>query len=296
MTLLFTRQRNIADLRLGPLDKDALDLPECPSACPLPLTYLKLPKRAGSAKDLHLYRDLIAGSKCSLSHLAIETYAEGFVENGSDGEVVVSSADYSRSVFETLFKHEMPSRSMQPTVLRGLYLGYQDFNHTGTEWVSAIDFSQLETLELWFCIDSDGLVTRLLPIFRTDSPKLHGLSYSSLLDGLPRVQELLRTWTGLQTLNLNFRKRNPHTKFDVQCLQSHKCTLRDLYLGLGTYLDHLLEAKRSCVSNQDLQWLCTNLVELRQVGIAMPELTWQQAESECWGLFGTAIVCSCNLI
>jgi len=222
LLLLASCQRRIYNLYLRPCNRDALPVPRALTPWPPRVSALRLPWRMAGWDDLELYQQLIERSTGTLKSLTVETYGFGVKE--SDDYIFTSAKDYARLV-QTLFDLQPASEVRSPMVLHDLTLGSQEFEHSGAAWVTPIDSTKLESIELCFYVDTDALLDALLPAFRHTSPRLQGLAYCYQDDGLATLQKLVKTFTGLRYVKLSHTGADGSTTGDIRCLEGHATTL-----------------------------------------------------------------------
>lgn len=159
-------------------------------------------------------------------------------------------------------------------------------------WLQLIDFSKLRTLQIFDCEGVDDLLKRLIESKTCPLMRLHGLTLSfDALGDVPCLEaQFLTCISGLHFLHLsNVMEDVERTPFDIRCLDTHKHTLRDLYISPNMlFEDDTREIQAPLLS--DVQWLSTYCPHLRQVAIAFPSLDIDDAFAGLWGEYAQFVV------
>ena len=287
MIILSAQQRNLSFLSLGPLFRNALNIPDRLRPWPSTIEMMVIPWRINVVVDVGFYQQLIERSVKTLKALTIRT--ENFAGPGEKTSFFVRNA--SEFLARGLFKHCMPVGSQPLLELNDLNFQNQNLHSAGSTWLQFIDFTRLRTLQVWNCDNSDDLLANLQALTRSEPLRLHGLVLSfEPSDQAPRLaQEFIGSITGLRYLNLCYSPEKPEqTAFNVQCLYGSRYTIKDLYLGIGN--NNMTTPHLHVPSRDDLTWLCINCLNLAQLAIALPEISFDDAFAGRWGDYGFALV------
>ena len=238
--------------------------------------------KLNASVDIECYQQLIERSARTLEALTIRT--ENF--SGSGNSIPIFGASASTYLAKGLSKGHRPK-----LVLNDVNFQNQDLRTAGSIWLRSIDFTNLGTLQMWNCYNVDDLLTELLELNRVQRLRLHGLvlSSESISQAPKRAEEFVGAISGLHYLNLcDLPKKPEETSFSIRCLQGHKDSVKDLYIGVGSNCRG--SRPLHVLSSKDLRWLSANCSSLRQLAIALPPLLLKEAFACRWGDYGIALV------
>lgn len=292
MVLLSTQQRRLSFLGIGPLADNALNVPDSARPWPPSMHTIVIDWKIGGALDITFYRQLIERSGSALKALTVRTCSFG----GSSG--LLHRRD-SEGLAKALFNYDRSKEHVTPLQLADLNLQNQDLRICKSIWIKHVDFSKLSTLQVWNCDNPGSLLRRLQDYSRRRPLRLHGLvlSFEDKVD-LFEVQDFVGSLSSLQYLNLCYVPSTAeHSFFDVKCLESHKHTLKDLYLGIGcnnrtAHFNNQDFHAMQRLSSASLRWLCTDFTQLRQLAIALPPVSLEDVFTGQWNEYCNAIVSS----
>ena len=121
--------------------------------------------------------------------------------------------------------------------------------------------------------------------------RLHGLalSFGSTKQAPRLAQDFLRATSGLQYLNLCYAPAiSEVARLDTDCLVGHCYSIKDLYLGIGS--NHAQYARLHVLSQDDLEWIVTECLSLRQLALALPAISFDEVFAGIGADYGVALV------
>ncbi|KAK5120060.1 hypothetical protein LTR85_006541 [Meristemomyces frigidus] len=300
MCLLASRQRRLEVLALGTMALDALSGQDHSPSVPLALqewpsrvAHLVITWRIVSMDELRYCSALLDRSEETCKRLSIRTNTLGPSEKDSQGFDVLG---LEGEAMRTLFQHCIGVEPRRQMNLECLSFSGQDFSSTTNDLCNAVNMPSLRELYIWECRQVDTLLARLIEIFGNEPSQLRklviGIKYSQPSPRL--IRKLLQSLVGLEYLIVSHWCLSPEdTKFDVRCLETHKSSLKDLSIGTGENRNR--ETALYGLPEKDMEWLVANVRSLRQVALALPEISLQDALSDEWGGFGKAMACLATL-
>lgn len=285
MILLAATQRNLQIIAIGCLGNNAMNIPTCLQPWPPAIDTIVIPFRLNGWQETKFYQQMIERSGKALKALTVRAERLGPIFE----EMVLDEKDTTEVLARCLFTHGLPNKTR--VELKDLNFQCQDFSLAASTWVQVVDFSKLRSIRIWNCNEVDNLFQALLDSSTHEPLHLEGLILS--LDRTSQfptlAQEFVSSISGLQYLQLCYAPVIiKDTGFDLRCLEKHKSTLKDLYLGIGANDIDLPPLHR--FSHEELKWICSNCVGLRQLAIALPVLRLDDACAGRWGKFGDALV------
>ncbi|KAK4550645.1 hypothetical protein LTR36_000224 [Oleoguttula mirabilis] len=298
--LLASRQRRIEVLAMGPVAENVLRNYDDPQirqlalqSWPTKVMHLVIPWRVVRLEDLGYYSALLDHNGEACKRLTIRTNCFGPTDKDSKPFDELADAGEPSN---TLFQHCIRSKPRRTMRLESLSLSSQDLHHITNNLCAAIELPKLQSLYIWECRQADALLARLIDVFRKEQPQplklVVAIKYSKPSPRL--VPGLLRALAGLEHLIVShWCSANEDTKFDVRCLETHKSTLRDLYLGTGE--NRSRTTPLFVMPEKDIEWLVANVQGLKQLAIAMPKIRMADALSDDWGVFGEVMACLAKL-
>ena len=285
MILLSAQQRRQSVLEIGPLLPKALNISGCLSPWPTSIQSLLI-LRIGPL-DIDFYQRLIKRSSDSLKSLRFNLNKS----RAPEFEGFLSEETPVVAIVDGLFKHCLPLGSRPKLVLDDLSIQYQELHETGNMWLHVVDIAKLLTLQLSGCDRVEELLEGFQKIAQAQPLRLQRFGWASEKSQEGRmlaVQDLLRYSSGLQYLNLWFVPARPaDVVFDIQCLKNHASILSDLYIGIGS---HWHRPPFHVFSQDDIEWLCPNLLSLRQLALPLPSLGLSDAFAGRWAECGHTLV------
>lgn len=287
MILLAGTQRSLRSISIGPLQPNAMNLIDCLKPWPPTVRTIIIPWRLLSVKDLEFYKDLIERSRGHLRALTVRTNDFEWVPG------VGIDPDTCEQLVRGLFDHaEGDCYDKPPLYLVDLNLQNRDLSNFDTTWNRYIDFAKLRTMQIWNCKNADAVLGCLIRLAKTRTLQLHGLVLSFDSTGMAPylTEDFLRCIFGLKYLNICYLPANRGQmlkSFDVRCLSSHVDTLQDLYLGMGTNSAMFSPKLESCwiTGCNNIEWLVNSCRRLKQLAVAMPEVTMTDALGGRWGSY-----------
>lgn len=265
MTALYTQQRKLKSLALGPVFSACTGELAQPKQWLAELECLEIPEAIGNDEDLAFYGRVIIDCP-KLMELTLRTdratgrqdLEEGFQDRtASDG-----------LLYKMLFQNTVSqSKKLE---LRSLTLKMVDLSHSGRTFVNAFRFEKLEHLSLISCDGSDVLLRAITAKYKSTIPALQSFGYHydrnhRCSQRLLALQDFFESFSGLKYLTVQDERGK--TYLDLECLASHAPTLRQLCVGMGSNfddLDHLIPP----VSNA--RTLLGRCKRLRRLAIAHP--------------------------
>jgi hypothetical protein len=250
--------------------------------------------------DISFYQQLIERSGNSLSALTIRS--DMFTTSNSATEPNMKGLSSSEFLARSLLKHILSApRHPRPPLLEisDLNLQNQDLSNARGTWCKAIDFTKLRTLQLWNCSNADSLLFELTALAAQMPMRLHGLvlSFEDRTQAPLLASVLIGRLSGLRYLNICYPSEDAYGSMYLapyrQNLQKrHKDSIKDLYWGVGTNDERDASLPLAVPSREDMEALCKDCVNLRQLAIAMPTLIIKLALNSRWGEFGVYLVSS----
>jgi len=243
-----------------------------------------IPLRIGGLQDLDFYSKVLEQAGDAFECLVIRTFGLG-LESRQYRLYNMDSAD--GELLRRLLAFRTSAAPARKWSIDTLFLQSQKLKRADTQLHRLIDLGKLKSLSLWDCTHMDVLLRCLIEASATDTPRLELLDISVCHAGpAPRLlEDLLRTFGTLQTLiYYSVGQTVEDTVFDIRCLDRHKSTLTNLYLGCGS--NENSEVPIRLLSEDDLTWLCNSCQSLRQLAIPMPSI---QVYSAAAGLDKTMV-------
>ena len=301
MILLSSTQNNLSFLSLGPLMENALNVPESLRPWPRRIKTLVIPWKINIMTDISFYQQLIERSGNSLGALTIRS--DMFTTSNSATEPNLKRLCSSEFLARSLLKHILCApRHLRPPLLEisDINLQNQDLSKTRGTWCDAIDFTKLRTLQLWNCINVDTLLSELIALVAEQPMRLHGLVLSfEEWSQRPRLAgDFIQRLSGLKYLNICYPSELKDQlmvsgPYRLYLQNGHKTSIKDLYWGVGANNQRDRASKALAEPpREDIEALCQDCVNLRQLAIAMPLLIARHALESRWGEFGLYLVSS----
>lgn len=268
---LHSMQKNLKVLRLGPLADSVSDMLTQRLEC------LIIPPILGSFDDLTLYGSLLESCR-NLKHLAV--HCRSNIDLSEDRSRFNDGRTYDSRIVKRLFGHLTRSYNNPPLKLERLELSHILLKYGNRTYLQIVDFAGLTSLTLSNCPWSTEFLRHLNQQFRIRSPALKHLRYEAETVHSAVIAEFLGSLTGLVTLHVSVESLSmDYRDVLVDAVQLHALTLQDL----------LLRRSWKVIQNK-IQSFSTQMVKLRQLGVALPEISTQDAELGEWGEYGDAIV------
>lgn len=278
---LFTRQTMMEDVALGIIKRNTLQLPLLAPNLVAKLQKLVIPFSYGHSSyvplinpEIRLYGELLASCR-HLKHLALCR-----ASNPNDDESALS--DQAETLFVQLFR---PLESRNAVLsLDELRFEDLDFPTSTRHLTSMVDFGNLQWLSIIGCCNSESLLLDLIIVFGNTVPKLRGLIWHDDMVhdqySFDLIQQLLRSFSGLEHLSIITEDYRLSGSFDLSCLKTHLGTTRCLRLAQG-YLKPVPYGNSDLwnISLPELRLLVQQTPELRKLLLDFPSLSMQDIAS-----------------
>ncbi|KAK3709583.1 hypothetical protein LTR37_010804 [Vermiconidia calcicola] len=267
-----SQQRNLQELSLGPIMGDASAAELQPSNWLTKINGLELTTYIGGEKNLEFYSRVIRQVK-RLNYLYIRTTS--IIEEIDDeaSEWIVRDIEETddlvfRKLFSQSSEHGAAYRQIQlhNLLVQDVFLGQAD-----SILFQGIRFELLRYLTIYYCSRADLFLRPLAEYFRkVGHVSLRGLRLSNgdMLSWITAIEDLLKSFSGLQFLLIREHCPDPH--FNLNSLRTHASSLQHLYIGRGKDDVRRRKAQWRGSSQDWLRLLYTHNFEIRQLAIALP--------------------------
>lgn len=280
--MLITQQRRMKRIDLGPMTFDPTPwLNHIFKEWLISVENLDVPVKLGSIKDLLFYQHIIQRSQ-KLNSLSIRT--DSSLDNPP--EELKDSQTTVGLLSRMLFSH-CDGDGVQKVALKHLTLEDVTLTWAEKSFIKYIDFSLLRTLQLFRCSGVHKLLALLTAKSRVKPLQL--AEFRAVIDDInPKtLEDFIGSFKGLTSLCIRTARSLP--SFDYRCLSDHSSTLQILFMSFGDVVGRGLTG--ALVSNEYGSFISRNCNAIEQVGIALPLITFSQANEGNWSDYGKTITC-----
>ncbi|KAK5172589.1 uncharacterized protein LTR77_002709 [Saxophila tyrrhenica] len=288
LILLAANQRNLSFIGLGPILPEAFySLMECLLPWPPNISTIVIPWKLFNDEDVQFYQRLIERSHHRLKALTVRAHDFPPLRwDYSQDPPALSDVDGDTEMLACSLLHHLSYYSIYPRTLQlhDLNLQNQDLAGVTETWLMYVDFTKLQTMQIWNCDNADVLLEALEKMAQHQRLRLHGLvlSFEEAEQAPQRAQQYLAATSGLSYLNLCYVPTfSANQSFSVRSIAPHASTIRDLFIGIGSNITR--NTPLSLPRLSDIEWLASNCTKLRQLAIPLPPLNTDDALAGRWG-------------
>lgn len=193
---------------------------------------------------------------------------------------------------EWLVEAGKDNRSLGSTIfpkLTSLVLHYTTVGRL--TWTSNIvDFIYLVKLNLHSMESLDEFLRNQSAVYHRNPPALRYLFLEAWNTAADSVRDFLKSFTGLHALYINMTFNDDPVVTILPGILCHTRSLRQLYILPCGWENGEQGNDVWCIPPAGLASLCQNAPHLQQIGLALPDVSMEDAHEGAWESYGEAIV------
>ncbi|GIZ37077.1 hypothetical protein CKM354_000054000 [Cercospora kikuchii] len=285
LAAIFTQQRQLHELMPGRVQQAASQLsfrikPTLEHLRVVHMMYLD------TERCLDFYSDLMARSHSGIRHISL---CGTRVSHSTTGQWIALNDTVSGDgmLFKKVFNTEHGTASAKPLVLsalRSLRASNLYLARAAETWSKVIPFERLVTIELSRCSNLEKFLLWLGCHFRTHGAQLREFSCSGRSLPYRALEDVLRSFSGLQTFQINDIAGVKSRHLDFASLAAHYSTLKGLELKYA--LGETIASARPTLDAFDIVELVAHCHGLEELYLDFPPVSVEDIQGRNWGVYG----------